>query len=145
MIPTSPLGPMEISTTHTPHVDNDIEYDFPLEGFPYEGRFPSQMPPVYSGPLLPHDYTTLAQLVSETPSASSFYQNPIWSSNAMPTSSSFIPNMTSHFPVQTVITSVMIQLMILSQLLPLFQPSILVQPTVSVYTSVSSSIPPSSR
>ena len=47
----------------------------------------------------------MAQLVSGTPNASSLYQNPIWSSNAMPTFGLFIPNVTSHIPVQIVVIS----------------------------------------
>lgn len=103
------------------------------------GRVSSQTLAKKSGPMLPHSYTTLAQLVSGTPSASSLYENPIWSSNSMPTSSLFIPNMTSK--IQIVITSVPIQLTIPLQPLLSFQPSILVQPTVSFHASVSSSVP----
>lgn len=69
-IPTSPRGPPEVSATHTASVDNEYEYDFPLEGFPYVGRVPSLPPTKNSGSMLPHGYTTLAQLVSGTPSAS---------------------------------------------------------------------------
>ena len=112
-IPTSPRGPPDVSTRHTPNVDNESEYDFPPEGFPYVGRVPSQPPAYNSGPMLPHGYTTLAQLVSINPSASSLYQNPILSSNAMPISGSFIPNVTSQIPMQIVFASVLIQPMIL--------------------------------
>ena len=105
---TSPQGPPEVSITETPSVDNESEYDFPLEDFPYVGRVPSQLHPKNSGPMLPHGYTTLDQLVSGTPSASSLYQNPIWSSNAIPTSGPFIPNVTSHIPVKTTIMVVLI-------------------------------------
>lgn len=80
---------------HTPHVDDEQEYDFPPEGFPYTVGVPSLTFPETSGPMFPHGYTTLAQLVSGTPSASSLYQNPIWYSNYMPTSGPFILNMTS--------------------------------------------------
>jgi len=95
--------------------------------FPYVGRVQSQPPPENSGPMIPHGYMTLAQLVSGTPSASSLYQNPIWSSNAMPTSGPFIPNVISHIHVQTAFTLVSIQLTI---------------PTLPLPTYVSSSIPP---
>lgn len=105
-IPTSPRGPLQVSTTHTPHVNEYFEYEFPLEGFPFMGRVPSQMAPENSGLMVPHGYTTLAQLVLGNTSASSLYQNPIWSSNAMPTFGLFVPNVTSQIPVQTAVTSV---------------------------------------
>lgn len=143
-IPASPQGPPEVSSTHTPSVDNDSKYDFPPKDFPYVGRVPSQPPPENSGPMLPHGYTTLAQLVLGNPSDSSLYKNPIWSSNSMATFGRFILNMTSHIHVQTIVTSVLIQLTIMSQPLPSFQPSIPVKLIVSFYMSLSSSILPSS-
>lgn len=77
-IPTSARGHLKVSTTHTPHVDEEKEYDFPPEGFPFTGRVPSQTLLETSGPMLQHGYTTLDQFISRTPSASSLYQNPIW-------------------------------------------------------------------
>ena len=100
-IPVSSPGHSKVSTTHTPHIDDEQGYGFPPEGFPYTGRVSSLTYPETSGPMLPHGYTTLAQLVLSTPSASSLYQNPTWSSNAMPTLGLFIPNMTSQPTVQT--------------------------------------------
>lgn len=67
-------------------------------------------PPVEnSGPIFPPGYTSLAQLVSGTPSVSSLYHNPIWSSGAMPTSSPFVSNATSQIPVPTAVLSVHVQ------------------------------------
>jgi len=143
-IQTYPRGHTKVSSNHIPNVDNKFKYDFPLEGFPYVGRVPSQLPLEKNGPMLPHGYTTLAKLVLGTPNASYLYQNPIQSSNAMPTSGPCIPSMTSQIPVKTIVTSVLIQPTIPSQPLLSFQPSILVQSKISVYTPVSSSVPPSS-
>ena len=61
--PTSLRGAAKVSANHTPSVDNESKYDFSLEGFPYVGRVPSQLPPKNSGHIFPHGYTTLAQLV----------------------------------------------------------------------------------
>jgi len=54
--PISSPGHSEVSTTHTPHVDDE----FPLEGFPYTGRVMSLSYPETSGPMLPHGYINLA-------------------------------------------------------------------------------------
>lgn len=69
--PTSPQGPLEVSSTHTPNVDNDSKYEFPPEGFPYVGSVPSQPLLENSGPMLPLCYMTLDQLVLGTLGASS--------------------------------------------------------------------------
>ena len=67
-------------------------------------------PPLENGePLFPVGYTSLAQLVSGTPSASSLYDNPIWSSGAMPTSGLFVSNMASQIPVPTAVSSIPVQ------------------------------------
>lgn len=142
-IPTSSLGHSEVSATHTPHVDDEQGYEFPPKGFPFTGRVPSHTLPKTSGPILPPSYITLTQLILGTPSASSLYQNPILPSNAMPTSSLFIPNATYQTSVQTVVTPVPIQPMISSQNVPSFQPTLLIQLSVSGKVSVSSSTPPS--
>lgn len=67
----------EISTTHTPNVDDEKVYEFPPEGSPYTGRVLSLSYAETRGPMLPRRYVTLSQLVLSTPSASSLYQNPI--------------------------------------------------------------------
>jgi len=94
-IPTSYPCHSEVSATHNPHVDDEKGYEFPIEGFPYIGRVSSLTFPETSRPMLPHGYTTLAQLISGTPSASSLYRNSIWYSNSMPKSGLFILNKTS--------------------------------------------------
>lgn len=65
-IPNSPQGHPEVFTTHTPQ-----DYEFPLEGFPFLGRTPFRTFLETIRPLLPHGYTTLAQLFSRVPNASS--------------------------------------------------------------------------
>ena len=125
----------EVSATHTPHVDDEQGDELPPEGFPFTGIVPSLTLPETSGPMFPISYTTLASYL---------YQNPIWSSNSMPTSGPFIPNVTSRTSVQTVVMSVPIQPMIPSQPISSFQPTLPVQLTISDQVSVSSSTPPSS-
>lgn len=142
-IPTSPQGHSKVYVTHT-HVDDEKGHEFPLEGFLFIGRVPSHMFPETSGLMFPRGYTTLAQLVSETPSASSLHKNPIWSSNAMPTTGLFIPNVTSQIYVQTSVTPVPVQPTIPSKLVPLFQTYISVQLIVSGQVSTSFSTPLSS-
>ena len=138
-IPISSLGYSKVFTTHTPHVDDEEGYEFPPEGFPFTGRVPSLTLPETSGPMLSPGYTTLARLVSGTPSASPWHQNPIWSSNSMPNFGWFISNKTYQISAQTPFTLVLVQPVIPSQLVPSFQPSILVQPTISGQVSVRSS------
>jgi len=58
-IPVSSLGHLEVSTTHTPHMDDEQGYEFPPKGFPYTGKFSSLSYTEASGPMLPHGYTTL--------------------------------------------------------------------------------------
>lgn len=76
-IPVSSLGHSEVSTTHTPHVDDEQGYEFPLESFPFTRKVSSLPYPELSEPILPHGYTSLSQLISSTLSPSSLYQNSI--------------------------------------------------------------------
>lgn len=108
--PTSPQGPPKVSSTHTPSVDNYLEYEFPPEVFPYVGSVAPPPPLQSSEPLSPASYTSLAQLVSGTPSVSSLYHNPIWSSSAMPTSGPFVSNVATQIPISTTVVSVPVQL-----------------------------------
>ena len=107
-IPTYSPGHPKVSATHTPHVD-DEGYEFPLEGFLFVGRIPYLTLPETSGPMFSPGYTTLAYLVSSTPSASYLYQKPIWSSNSMPTSGLFILNVTSQTSLQNFVMLVPVQ------------------------------------
>ena len=59
-IPVSSLGHSNVSATHTPHVNDEQEYEFPPEAFPNMGRVSSLSYPETNGPMLPHGYTTLA-------------------------------------------------------------------------------------
>jgi len=104
--PASSQGPLEVSTTHTSGVDNDSEYDFPPEDYPYMGSVAPPPPPKSSEALFLVGYTSLAQLVSGTPNAPSLYHNPICSSSAMPTSGLFVSNVASKIPVPTPVSSV---------------------------------------
>jgi len=108
--PTSSQGPPKVSTTHTPSVDNDSEYDFPPEGYPFVGSVLPPPPPEISGPIFPPGYTSLAQLVSCTPSVSSLYHNPILSSGTRPTLGLFVSNVASQIPVPTKVLLVPVQL-----------------------------------
>lgn len=65
-----------------------------------------------SEPLFPPIYTYFAHSGSVSPSASSFYHNPLWSSSAMPTSSPFFSSATYKIPIQNVASSVLVQLTI---------------------------------
>ena len=102
--PTSPQGPLEVSSTQIPRVGNDSKYNFP-----YVGSIPPPPLPQSSEPLFPPSYASLAQLVLGTPSAPSVYHSHIWSSGTMPTSSSFVSSVTSQIPVPTVVSSVPVQ------------------------------------
>ena len=118
----SSLCHSEVSATHTLHVVHKQGYSFPLECFPYIGRILTSIYPWYSKPLLPHGHTSLAQLVSSSPSASSLYHNPIWSSGAMPTSGSYVQNPTSQPIVHTTVTSIPMQPTNPNPLILSFQP-----------------------
>lgn len=107
--PSSSQGPPKVSSTHTPSVNNDFEYDFPPEGYPYVGSVAPPPPPESSGPIFPPGYTSLAQMVSGTSSVSSLYQNSIWSSSTMPTSGLFISNVASQIPIPTTVLSLPVQ------------------------------------
>lgn len=78
---------------------------------------------------MPHGYTSLAQLVSDTPSAFSLYHNSIWSSGAMHTSGPFVQNLTSQPIVDTAVTSVPVEPTIPNPLISSFQLTVIVQPT----------------
>lgn len=105
----SSQGPQGVSTIHTPGIDNDSEYDFSPEGYPYVGSVVPPPPLESNQPLFPAGYTSLAQLVLGTPSASSLYHNPIWSSSAMPTSSPFISSVAYQIPILATVSSVHVQ------------------------------------
>lgn len=107
--PASSQGPIEVSATHNPGVDNDSEYFFFPEGYPYVGSVAPPPPRESRWPLFPSNYTYLAQLVSGTPSVSSLYHNPIQSSGTMPTSGPLVSYVASQTPVLTVVSSVPIQ------------------------------------
>lgn len=81
---------LDESNIYTPQIVSEEEYPFPPEGFPYTGIIPIS---VYQE-FLPI-YVSLAQLVSATPSASSIYHNPVWTSGAITTTGPFIMNPTS--------------------------------------------------
>jgi len=104
----------------TPHIveGEELQLQFPLEGFPYSEGIPASFPP---------DYVSLGHLVLSTTSASSLYHNPVWASGVRLMSGPFVMNTTS----QQAVTSILVQPTILNALVSLIQVTFQSQPAVS--------------
>jgi len=103
----APITSLYESKDSTPHTieGEELQLQFPPDGFPYSKCIPAILPP---------GYVSLGHLVSGMPSASSLYHNSVWASSVRPTSGPFIMNTAS----QPVVTSVSVQPTVLNTLVP---------------------------